>query len=72
MLSFSPAGEPTLIEDDLLIAGLAQGNVASGIPSPTPSSTSEVEAAGVRLFPAAPCRASDRWGRVSVFKCNRL
>jgi hypothetical protein len=36
MLSFSPAGEPTLIEDDLLIAGLlwAQGNVASGIPSP--------------------------------------
>jgi hypothetical protein len=68
MLSFSPAGEPTLIEDDLLIAGLAQGNVASGIPSPTPSSTSEVEAAGVRLFPAAPCRASDRWGRVGSFR----
>jgi hypothetical protein len=36
MLSFGAAGESTLIEDDLLIAGLlrAQGNIASGIASP--------------------------------------
>jgi hypothetical protein len=36
MLSFVAGVEPTLIEDDLFIAGLlrAQRNVASGTPSP--------------------------------------